>query len=805
MALSADIRFGLRTMAHNRTTTFVAIVALALGLGANATVFSIANGALFKNMPFVGDDIFYLASTDLAHGQQREGVSYPDFVDWRSSSKSLRSMSAGRTRDINVNDADGVPSRFHRAEITANLFSMVGQKPVLGRDFTAEDEKPGSPAVVILGDQIWHTRYGASRSVLGRVIRVNDVPSTVIGVMRADFRFPEDADMWTPLIPSPDDKKRQNRGLGVFAQLAPGATEKSANTEMHGIASNLATAYPDTNQGVMALVQTYPEVNRNSGDEIPTLLASLMGAVIFVLLIACANVANLLLSRAADRSREISIRMAIGAGRWHIIRQLLVESVMLSTISGLVGWLIAVWGLRLFDTAVRAQIPAWMNFWMDYKGFVYLAIVSLGSGLLFGLAPALRLARMNVNASLREGGRGSTGGPGRHYLSGALVIAEMALAVVLLAGAGLMIRSFVKIYNTDTGVNPKNMLVMRLQLPEAKYPHPDDKIAFHDRLKARLDALPGVVGATTAVTMPTGGSWSFPYELEHSDPVDEKKRPNMSVEIVGSDYFRVMGLPILRGRTFFETDKASAPWVGIVNQRFVEKFWRNNDPIGKRIRFYSDRKPEQWITVVGVAPNVLQNDVAVKEFDPLVYVPYRQRTVPDMALMARTNVPPATLATAFRQTTQAVDADMPLYNLRTLEERLALNYWEQGIFGSLFSIFAVIALALASVGLYAVIAQSVSQRTQEIGLRMALGASARNILRMVFRQGMLQLVIGLLVGIGGAVGLTRFLNSLLEVSPTDPATFGLVAVVLGSAAALGCWIPARRATKVDPLVALRYE
>ncbi len=623
--------------------------------------------------------------------------------------------------------------------------------------------------------------------------------------MRQDFRFPDDADVWIALIPSDGDKRRQNRDLGVFAQLAPGATERSANAEMQGIARNLENAYPDTNQGVTAIVQSYTEANKEDSGEIPTLLAALMGAVIFVLLIACANVANLMLSRAAERSREISIRMAIGAGRWHIIRQLLVESVMLSTAAGFLGWLIAVWGLRIFDTAVRAQIPAWMNFWLDYKGFLYLALISLGSGLLFGLAPALQLARMDVNASLREGGRGSTGGPGRHYLSGALVIAEMALAVVLLAGAGLMIRSFVKIYNTDTGVNPKNMLVMRLQLPDAKYPHPEDKIAFHDRLKARLDALPGVVGATIALTMPTGGSWTFPYELEHSDPVDEKKRPNMSVEIAGPDYFRVMGLPILRGRPFTDSDTAKSPRVGVVNQRFVEKLILNDDPIGKRIRLYSGGKPEEWIAIVGVAPNVLQNGVTVKEFEPLVYVPYSQRTVPDMALMVRTSVPPASLATAFRQATQAVDADMPLYNLRTLEERLALNYWEQGIFGTLFSIFAVIALILASVGLYAVIAQSVGQRTQEIGLRMALGASAGNILRMVFRQGMLQLLIGLIAGIGGAVGLTRFLNSILEVSPTDPMTFGLVAIVLGGAAALGCWIPAWRAARVDPLVALRYE
>ena len=806
MALLGDIRFGLRTMANHRTTTIVAIVALSLGLGANATVFSIANGALFKNMPFVGDDIFYLATKDVAHGQQRGGVSFLDFLDWRAHSQSFRAMGAYRNRNVNLSENGGVPSRYIRAAVTANTFSMIGQKPVIGRDFTAEDEKPGAPAVVILGNQIWVTRYGADRGILGRIIRVNDVPTTVIGVMRPDLRFPEDADLWIPLVRSTEDTRRQDRNLGVYAQLAPSATEASANVEMQGIAHNLETAYPDTNQGITAMVQTFYEVNNSDSGDVPTLLAALMGAVIFVLLIACANVANLLLARAADRSREISIRVAIGAGRWHIIRQLLVESVLLSMIAGFFGWLISLWGLRIFDNAVRSQIPAWMSFRMDYRGFVYLAAVSVGAGLLFGLSPALRLARMDVNASLREGGRGSTGGARKGRLSGLLVIAEMALAVVLLTGAGLMIRSFLKIYTTNTGVNPKNVLVMRLMLPDAKYPKPDDKISFHDRLKARLDALPGVEGSTIAITMPTGGSMSFPYELEHSQPVDEKLRPSMSLLVVGADYFRVMGLPIVQGRAFADSDSASAPPVAIVNRRFVEKFWRGEEPVGKRLRIFNDGKPEPWLTVVGVAPNVLQNGVAVKEFDPLVYVPYRQRTMPDMALMARTRVPPATLSAAFRQAAQAVDEDMPLYNLRTLEERLALNYWEQGIFGTLFSIFAGIALVLASVGLYAVIAQSVSQRTQEIGLRMALGASTKNILRMVFRQGMLQLAIGLLVGIAGAVGLTRFLGSLLVlVSPTDPVTFALVAMVLGAAATLGCFIPARRATRVDPLVALRYE
>jgi putative ABC transport system permease protein len=448
-----------------------------------------------------------------------------------------------------------------------------------------------------------------------------------------------------------------------------------------------------------------------------------------------------------------------------------------------------------------------MNFSMDYRGFAYLAAVSVGTGLLFGLAPALRLSKLDVNTSLREGGRGSSGGPRARYLSALLVITEMALAVVLLAGAGLMIRSFLNIYQTNVGVNTKNVLVMRLFLPEAKYPRAEDQIAFHQRLKARLDALPGVEVSSIATTMPTGGSMNFPYELEHSQPVDEKRRPTISALVISPDYFRAMDLRALRGRAFTDADGvAGAPPVTLVNQRFAEKFWPGDDPVGKRLRIFNGKDPEPWLTVVGVVPNVLQNDISVREHDPIIYLSYRHKPQRDMAIMARTRVPPGTLGTAFRREVQAVDEDMPLFALRTMEERIALNYWAQQIFGTLFAIFAGIALALASVGLYAVIAHSVSQRTQEIGVRMALGASGQNILQLIFSQGIKQLAIGLAIGLTAAFGLTRVLSSLLvQVSPTDPMTLAMVAFVLAAASTLGCLIPARRAMRLDPVQALRNE
>jgi putative ABC transport system permease protein len=796
MTWSEDVRFGLRSMAKNPGFTVVAVAALALGIGVNAVVFAIASAALFKSMPFVSDRILYVQ----ARGANRSGVSYPDFRDWQTSVKSFDGMALYDFDQVNVSDKSGAPGRFNSSQVTANTFSLIGQKPVIGRDFRPDE----TSATTILSNRMWVERYGSNPAVLGMTVRIDNIPLTVIGVMRPDFRFPLDTDLWTVFPPSGPPGKREDRNYSSIGRLAPGSTKTMATTEMNAIMQNLERAYPDTNRGFTARVHTFTE--EFVGD-IRVLIFSLLGAVLFVLLIACANVANMLLARAVDRSREISIRIALGAGRWRIIRQLLVESVMLSILGGFFGWLISKWGLRLFEANSRGQIPTWIDFSMDYRGFAYLAAISIGTGILFGLAPALRLSRLDINSSLKDGSRGATGGGRGKRLSGILVITEMALAVVLLAGAGLMIRSFLNVYLTKTGVNVKNVLVMRLLLPNTKYPHPDDQISFHQRLKARLEALPGVDVACISITMPTGGSLDFPFEVEGRPPVDKQKEVD-AVMIISPDYFRAMDVSLLRGRAFAESDSATGPGVAIVNQKFAEKIWPGEEPIGKRLRVFvnKDKKFTSWLTVVGIAPNILQNDIQAHQFDPLIYVPYRQMPRDDMALLARTRVPPSTLISAFRREAQAVDEDLPLYNVRTLEERLAINYWQYAVFGSLFGSFAAIALVLASVGLYAVIAHSVSQRTQEIGVRMALGASGQNILGMVLAGGMRQLAIGLAIGLVVAVGVTRVLSSMLvQVSATDPMTFVGISLVLGGAATLGCLIPARRAMGVDPVIALRNE
>jgi predicted permease len=420
--------------------------------------------------------------------------------------------------------------------------------------------------------------------------------------------------------------------------------------------------------------------------------------------------------------------------------------------------------------------------------------------------PALRLSRLDVNSALKDGARGaSTGGRGK-YLSGLLVVSETALAVVLLAGAGLMIRSFVNLYHTSTGVKVENVLTMRLALPAAKYPNGDNQIDFHQRLKERLERLAGVDTVAIASNLPTGGGPTFPYEVEGKAPVDDKRRPTVTALVIGSDYFRVMSVPVLRGRAITETDRASAAPVVMVNQRFADTHWPGSDPIGRRLRVFNGKVPDPWMTVVGLVPNILQNDISVKEYDPLLYIPYRQKPRQDMAIVARTRVPPGNLSTAFRKEVQTMDQDLPVYNLWSMEDRLVRNYWPWRIFATLFGIFAAIALLLASIGLYAVIAHSVSQRTQEIGVRMALGANARNVSGLIFTQGMRQMIMGLGVGLAAAFAMTRVLRSMLiQVSSWDPATYAGIVLVLGLAALIGCWIPARRAISVDPASALRNE
>ena len=796
-----DIRYAFRTLGNNRGVTLVAVAALALGIGANTAVFSFVSGALSFDPGIVQPDRLVLVSASDAFRQHPLSESDPDLRNFRAQVKSFVTLAAYRFTPVNWSDNSGLPERYVCVQMSANGFSVIGRRPMLGRNFEAEDERGNATPAVMLSHSVWQDRYGKDPSIIGKMIRVNEVRRTVVGVMPAGMRFPEDTDLWIPLVPG----GAHSDDPALFGRLGDGVTLAAARTEMDTIARRLA----NKNVGTIRepAIELSPVLALYGVYNARPLLVVVLCAVGFVLLIACANVANLLLARAAVRSREISIRIAIGAGRTRIIRQLLVESVALSLAGGLFGWIIALAGLHWLDASItRFTKPPWLDLSMNTKVFVYLAAISFGTGFLFGLMPALHLAKVDVNNAIKSGGHGAAGGMRGRHLSSILVVFEVALCVVLLVGAGLMIRSAVKVYGAPIGVNTANVLTMRIELPEPKYPRPDDEVSFHRRLKMRIESLPGVEAAALASNLPGLGWIDFTCELEKVPLGNGGKLPSVGLLVVSRDYFRVMQVSPRSGRRFTESDEVNGATAAIVNESFATKFWPGEDPLAKRLRFVNDRTPQSWLTVVGVIPDIHQSWANWLERDPLVYVPYALQPQRATFIVSRTRVPPATLVKAFRREIQSLDENLPVYDVRSLEDRIAMNRLDMSLFGTLFTIFAAIALLLASVGLYAVIAHSVSQRTREIGLRMAVGGTARDIVWLVLVQGIRQIVIGLTVGLLAAFAVTRVLRAaLVGVSPSDPMTFMAVVVVLMLAGVLGCAIPARRAVRVDPVVALRCD
>ncbi len=798
-----DIRLSFRTLAKSPGFTAVAVTMLALGIGVNAAVFTLTNAILFKGFPLVdrNDRIVYISGNGCC-------VSYPDFEDYRAQAKSFEGMAIVHGVAKILSDQSGFPARYDATEVSAGTFTLAGQRPVIGRDFTPSDEAPGAQPVAILSYGFWERRYGKDPAVIGQTVRMNGLPTTIIGIMPQGFSFPQTTDLWVPLVQTPNVLKRENRDTWfVFGRLADGVTIETARAEIQTIARRIAAAYPLTNRDFIPRIQNFHEFF--IGPNAITLYGSMWGAVGLVLLIACANLANLLLARAIGRSREAAVRIALGAGRWRIIRQFLIESVMLSGLGGLAGWWIARWGVRAYQLAMASK-ASWLilDYSMDHRILAYLIAISIGTGLLFGLAPAARLSKLDVNSMLKDGSRGATGGGRGKHLSALLVTGEMALAVVLLAGAGVMIRSFLKIYSADVGVKTENILIGSLGLPAEKYPRAESQVSFFDRLKTRLESIPGVESVAIAERLPTSGSRLLPYELAGAPPVEDQRRPRLSALVIGPSYFQTLGAAVLSGRDFNAFDGASGVPVAIVNQRFASQYWPGEDALGKRLRFFNGKTPEPWLTVVGVASNIVQNDTTRQQFDPLVYLPYRQQPQAGMWVLARTRVPPGSLGTAFRREVQALDSDLPIYGPFAMTDRLQMywEYWDSRFYGILFLIFAAIALLLASIGLYAVIAHSISHRTQEIGIRMAIGATARDILKLVFRQGMLPLGVGLIIGLAASLAVNRILKSeLVQVSPTDPLALFIASATLVLSATLGCLIPARRAMRVDPVVALRHE
>ncbi len=808
-----DLRFALHLIVKERWYSAVAVVTLALGIGMNATVFTLVNAVLFKGLPFKDSHNLYMISS-LRQSGRGGGVSFADLQDWRAQTKTFEGLGGFAPDGMNLSDDRTAPQQVRSARVTANTFALLGQPPVLGRDFAAGDDQKGAENVAILSYRLWNSRYGGDRGILGRSVRLDGRPTTIIGVMPDGMLFPSDTEVWTPAVPTAEQESRGSRGLDVFGRLRPDSTREAAQAEFSGIAGRLAAAYPDTNKDfTIAEVQTFSE--RFNGGPIRVVFLAMMGAVAFVLLIACANVANLLLSRSVHRSREIAVRIALGATRWRVVRQLLVESLVLGFLGGALGLGLAVVGVRLFDRAVaNTGKPYWIVFTFDPIVFGFLALVCVLTGVLFGLAPALQVTRTNVHDVLKEGGRGNAGGVRARWLSGTMVVLELALTLVLLVGAGLMIRSFLKLYTLDLGIRTEHLMTMRMELPSLKYPTPETRRVFYDRLKPRLAALPGNEAVAFTTSVPPFGSWRRPMEVE-GRPVrkTDEEAPEVAFVTISPEFFDTVGVQLRRGRNFSESDGAPGLETAIINDRLASQFFAGEDPIGRRIKFTvttgpgeNARPPEVWRTIVGICPSLRHSNSREPLPPPAVYVPSRQDAPGGMTLLVRSRLDAGAVMSAVRREVQVVDQDQPVYEIKTMAEVLAQSTWPYRVFGSVFALFAAIALLMSAVGLYAVMAYSVTQRTPEIGVRMAMGAEGRQVSWLILKRGLVQLGLGLGLGLLAAVGLSRVLRTLLvQITPTDPPTFVAITVVLASVAIAACLVPARRATRVDPLVALRSE
>jgi putative ABC transport system permease protein len=808
--LANDLRFAVRMLLKDKWFTLVAVLALGLGIGLNATVFTFVNAVLIRGLPFHDpQEILHMNGRNTSTGNG-SGISYLDTEDFRGQSRAFASLAAYRNNSFTVTENGRPPERVRGCAMSASSFSLLGQEPLIGRTFAEGEDKPGARPVAILGYGLWKSRYAGDPQILGRVININGTAHEVIGVMPEGVKFPNNAEMWRALIPEGDDLKRRDlRSLNMFGRLAADKTREAGSAELSAIAARVEAQYPDTNKNMGVEVMTFNE--RFNGGPIRAIFLSLLGAVGFVLLIACANVANLLLARSATRAREVAVRFALGASRAVIVRQLLVESVLLACLGGVFGLALAHFSVKLFDAAVaNVGKPYWIVFTFDPVVFGYFAAICLTTGIVFGLAPALQVSRTNMNDVLKEGGRGSAGAVRARRLTSTMVVAEIALTIVLLVGAGLMIRSFLKLYSMNIGVDTSHMLTMSVQLPDAKYSTADQRRIFYDSLMGRLQAIPGMRSVAIATSVPFAGSEGRGLEIEGRPPAKPEEAPRTSTITVSANYFDAMDAAIRRGRSLRESDGAPGSEVVVVNERFVTRFFPNEDALGRRIRLVagSAQKPEPgpWLTIVGVGPTIRQGSPQSTDPDAVVYQPYRLQSPGSMNIIARSQVAPTSLTPLIREAVQAVDSDLPVFNVQTMDELLAQNRWPYRVFGTMFALFAFIALVLSAVGIYAVTSYSVTQRTQEIGVRMALGARPGEVSWLILRRGLIQLGIGLTIGLSLALFAGIPLRAILvQVPPRDPVTFATIISVLVVVTMAACLIPARRATRLDPLTALRIE
>jgi putative ABC transport system permease protein len=807
-SLVQDLRSVYRTLNTDRWFTATVVGVLALGIGANTLGFAIVNAAFFRGLPFPRSEQLHIVSWIDQNGR-RDPASHMELIEWQAQSRQFAGLAGYEDTSASLSDSRALPDQVTATRVTTNAFAIVRQPPALGRDFVAADGQVGGGRVVILSHHVWANRYGSDPAVIGQPVRIDGAAATVVGVMPEGMLFPDRSDLWIPFVPATDETARDDRRLEVFGRVRDDGGKRQAQAEFDGIARAQIAAYPEeTKDVVRARVETFPEAT--IGGTGRRLFLLVMAVVMFVLLIAGANVANLLVLRSAARAREMALRTAMGATRSRLVRQLLLESLVLSAMGATAGIVLAQVAVRAFGSAMQnSGLPFWVVFSIDFVVFGYVAAVAVVIAVVFGLAPALQVSKTNSNEVMKDGGRGSVGTPRVRRFAAVMVVLELSIAISLLGGAGLLVRSFAALYAVDLGVNVDPLVTMAVELPESKYPRADDRRAFMAALEPRLMAIPGVAAATITTGVPSRDGGERLLQIDGA-PADTRAVFVSTVTMTPS-FFDTIGVRLRRGRNFTDADGAPGFEAAIVNERLAAQFFAGQDPIGRRLRF-TQRQPapgeklEVWRTIVAIAPDVSHGSPNDGYLNAVVYLPYREGAPASASLLVRSATAPASIMNAVRREVQALDADLPIVGLRTVADILAEDRWVYRMFGGMFGAFAAIAVLLSAAALYAVVAQSVAQRTPEFGVRIALGANPQSILWLVLGRGFKQLAFGIVFGLAGAFVIGDILSGMLVgVTATDPVTFLAITLTLTAVSIAASLGPALRASRVEPMTALRSD
>jgi putative ABC transport system permease protein len=815
--LLKDIRYAIRSLLQRPGFVITAIITLALGIGANTAIFSVVNAVVLRPLPYTQPDRLVMLYETMP-GSDRRSAAPGNFADWREQNKTFEGLAATFYGNFNLTGA-GDPERVNGATITSNLMSVLGVQSQIGRTFQADDDQHQDRNVVLISDGLWKRRFNADRNVVGRTLTIDESPYTIVGVMTGAFQFPAQSELWvlgrdrsavSPSLIAQFPKndwahERDAHFISVVGRLKPGASLSQAQSDIAGIARRQEEAFPKSNAGLGSnLVPLHTQIVGG----VQGVLFILLGAVGLVLLIACANVANLMLARATQRDRELAIRAALGASRWRLVRQLLTESLLLSLSGGLAGLVVSVWVVDLFIRLSPGDIPRLNEASVDFRLLGFTFLVSIVTGIALGLLPAFLATRANLNSTLKEGGTKASEGPQRRRSRNALVVAEIALAQVLLISAGLLIVSYARLSHVNPGFSADRVLTAKIAPSSKKYPDPKSRATYYTTVLDHLRHLPGVTSAGMVMNLPlSGASMNRGFHVEGRQEPKPDENIAMDYQVVSPDYFSTLEVPIISGRGLNSADTETSQRVIVVNQAMARRYWPNEDPVGKRMAIGESSKDTSWRTIVGVVGDMRHASLS-DPATPCGFIDYRQdlESWPRMAFVIKGRADAVGLTSAVRKELNAIDPAQPVYALEPLEKLLDTSVAQRRFVMSLIGSLALVALLLAMIGVYGVLSFSVSERTHEIGIRMALGAKTRDVVTMVLGQGMRVAVVGMVIGLGSAFAVTRFLSSLLfEVSATDWRTFAIVGLLLGGVALIACYLPARRATKVDPLVALRYE